>query len=86
MTVTIHYWLGVAVIATGAWFDPSPAGDLDVHGNANVLTKDVGTSRLAQGPSALSALCEIECWQAKPMPLTALDPPTFAARARKGAA
>ena len=77
---------GVAVIATGAWFDPSPDGALDVHGNANVLTKDVGTSRLAQGPSALSALCEIERWQAQPVPMKALEPPAFAANARAGAA
>ncbi len=43
---------GVAQICTGAWYDPDdPAGDdpLCVHGNPNVLTRDIGTSALAQG-------------------------------------
>ena len=50
---------GVAVIETGAWFDPADDG-LERHGNPNVLTLDIGTSRLAQGPSALSVLVEVE--------------------------
>ena len=33
---------------------------LDRHGNPNVLTLDKGTSRLAQGPSAQTALVELE--------------------------
>ena len=45
---------GVVVMATGAWFDPRDAA-LERHGNPNVLTRDEGTSRLAQGCSALSA-------------------------------
>jgi biotin/methionine sulfoxide reductase len=52
---------GVVVMSTGAWFDPGPGG-MDRHGNPNILTVDVGTSRLAQGPSALSVLVEIEKW------------------------
>lgn len=43
---------GVIHLPTGAWFDPGPDSDgrdLCVHGNPNVLTRDVGTSRLAQG-------------------------------------
>ena len=46
---------GVIQLPTGAWYDPAEPGDLgslDKHGNANVLTQDVGTSKLAQGPSA----------------------------------
>ena len=31
---------------------PGRDGSLDVHGNPNVLTLDIGTSRLAQGPSS----------------------------------
>jgi biotin/methionine sulfoxide reductase len=54
---------GVAAMATGAWFDPAEeAGAPERHGNPNVLTLDLGTSRLAQGPSALSALVEIARW------------------------
>src|SRR6185437_11154091 len=67
----------VAVMATGAWFDPAEeAGEPELHGNPNVLTLDVGTSRLAQGPSALSALVQIERFEAQPRPLTAMQPPT----------
>ena len=50
---------GVVAMATGAWFDAD--GDrIERHGNPNVLTLDVGTSRLTQGCSALSALVEVE--------------------------
>ena len=54
---------GVVELATGAWYDPADpqtVGGLDRHGNPNVLTADIGTSRLAQGPSAHSALVELE--------------------------
>ena len=54
---------GVIQIATGAWYDPIDTDDergLDVHGNPNVLTRDVGTSRLGQGPTAHSCLVDIE--------------------------
>ena len=54
---------GVAMMATGAWFDPlqpGVPGSLCVHGNPNVLTPDVGTSRLGQGPSAQSCLVQVE--------------------------
>ena len=43
---------GVIQLPTGAWYDPAdPEEDnpLCVHGNPNVLTRDVGTSALAQG-------------------------------------
>ncbi len=54
---------GTVTIATGAWFDPvewDSQNHLDKHGNPNVLTLDVGTSRLAQGTSAQSTLVEVE--------------------------
>jgi biotin/methionine sulfoxide reductase len=38
-----------------------------VHGNPNVLTRDVGTSTLAQGTSAHSCLVEVEL-RAGPLP------------------
>jgi len=56
---------GVATMSTGAWFDPEEPGvpgSLCVHGNVNVLTQDVGTSRLGQGPSAHSCLVQVERW------------------------
>ncbi|ANN68333.1 molybdopterin-dependent oxidoreductase [Bordetella bronchialis] len=52
---------GVLVMSTGAWFDADDA-TLERHGNPNVLTPDIGTSRLAQGSSALSTLVDIEPW------------------------
>jgi biotin/methionine sulfoxide reductase len=57
---------GVATMSTGAWLDPlepGVPGSLCVHGNVNVLTQDVGTSRLGQGPSAHSCLVDVERWE-----------------------
>ena len=67
---------GVAVMSTGAWYDPADAGaaPLERHGNPNVLTRDLGTSRLSQGPSALSILVEIERWDGD-RGLAAHEPP-----------
>ncbi len=49
---------GVISLSTGAWYDPDAEG-VDQQGNPNVLTKDVGTSRLGQGSSAHSCLVEV---------------------------
>ena len=54
---------GVVQLATGAWFDPvqpGEVGSLDKHGNPNVLTRDKGTSKLAQSCAAQTTLVEIE--------------------------
>lgn len=51
---------GVATLPTGAWYDPDDDLGIERHGNPNVLSLDVGTSSLAQGPSAQSCLVEIE--------------------------
>jgi biotin/methionine sulfoxide reductase len=72
----------VAVMSTGAWFDPQEAGvpgSLCVHGNVNVLTQDVGTSRLGQGPSAHSCLVEVERWTAPLPDITVHRQPTIEA-------
>jgi biotin/methionine sulfoxide reductase len=69
---------GVVQIATGAWFDPlvpGEIGSLDKHGNPNVLTQDRGTSKLAQGPVAQSALVEVQKFAEPAPPITAFDPP-----------
>jgi len=50
---------GVLILSTGAWFDPDYEINLDLHGNPNVLTKDIGTSELAQGPTSHTCLVEI---------------------------
>lgn len=53
---------GVVVMATGAWFDPgfgAERHELEQAGNPNVLTLDIGTSPLTQGPNAMSCLVEV---------------------------
>ncbi|MFZ1727453.1 MAG: molybdopterin-dependent oxidoreductase [Albidovulum sp.] len=49
---------GVVALPTGAWFG-NPGDNIDPHGNPNVLTRDVGTSRLGQGCSAHSTLVDV---------------------------
>ena len=74
---------GVAVLPTGAWFDPlDPAQDnsLEKHGNPNVLTLDKGTSRLTQGCSAHTALVEVELFKGELPRVTAFDPPLLIAK------
>ncbi|QIB34602.1 molybdopterin-dependent oxidoreductase [Ancylobacter pratisalsi] len=74
---------GVVQMATGAWFDPvhpGVPGSLDAHGNPNVLTHDIGTSSLSQGPSALSCLVEIEAFNAPLPELSIGAPPPFIER------
>jgi biotin/methionine sulfoxide reductase len=69
---------GVVMMATGAWFDPlepGVPGSLCVHGNANVLTADIGTSRLGQGPSAQSCLVEVEPFEGPLPPVRVHQPP-----------
>lgn len=54
---------GVVLIATGAWFDPGFGQawrDHDRAGNPNVLTLDIGTSSLTQGPNAMSCLVQAQ--------------------------
>ena len=69
---------GVVQMSTGAWYDPlSPgeSGSLCKHGNVNVLTPDIGTSQLAQGPISHTCLVEIEGFKGVLPALTAFDPP-----------
>jgi biotin/methionine sulfoxide reductase len=65
----------VVVMPTGAWFDPQDAA-LERHGNPNVLTLDVGTSKLAQAPSALSALVDVALWDEALPPVMAHRSPS----------
>ncbi len=56
----------VVELPTGAWFDPiykDNEQSLEVHGNPNTLTADVGTSRLAQGCAAHSCLVDIKLFE-----------------------
>ena len=74
---------GVVQLATGAWYDPVEPGaatTLDRHGNPNVLTLDRGTSRLAQGPIAHTALVEVERFRGEPPAVRAFSPPPLQGR------
>ena len=53
---------GVVRLSCGAWYDRASEAENApcVHGNANVLTRDQGTSQLSQGPSSATALVEVE--------------------------
>ena len=50
----------VAVLPTGAWFTPGGNDGLDLAGNPNALTRDIGTSSFGQGCSAHTCLVRIE--------------------------
>ena len=51
-----------------------PTGALCAHGNPNVLTADVRTSRLSQGCTGQHVLVQIERFDGPPPPVTAGQP------------
>ena len=72
---------GVIQLPTGAWYDPAdPSEDkpLCVHGNPNVLTKDVGTSSLAQGCTGQLTTVQVERFDGNLPPIQAFEPPVAA--------
>jgi biotin/methionine sulfoxide reductase len=69
---------GVVQLATGAWYDPEdPEEDqsLCVHGNPNVLTRDIGTSSLAQGCTGQLTTIEVARFDGNLPPIRAHAPP-----------
>ncbi|EMM7667131.1 trimethylamine-N-oxide reductase TorA [Citrobacter freundii] len=69
---------GVIRIHEGAWYSPQEggkAGTLCTYGDPNVLSADIGTSQLAQGPSAHTVLVEVERYQQKAPQVTAFGGP-----------
>jgi biotin/methionine sulfoxide reductase len=70
---------GVVRLSCGAWYDPVDAGEAATcaHGNANVLTRDQGTSRLGQGPSSATVLVEVERYSEPVPPVRAFDVPAL---------
>jgi biotin/methionine sulfoxide reductase len=71
---------GVVKLSTGAWFDPGEGYQgrgLELHGNPNALTLDVGASSLSQGCAAQTCLVQIERWQADLPPLRAHAAPAL---------
>lgn len=69
---------GVVQLPTGAWYDPEDPTEekpLCVHGNPNVLTRDIGTSALAQGCTGQLTTVRIERFDGPPPKLQAFEPP-----------
>jgi trimethylamine-N-oxide reductase (cytochrome c) len=68
--VTPRMRRGVVMLQEGAWYDPDEPGRPSAmckHGLINVLTLDKGTSKLAQGNVANTALVQIEKYH-QPLP------------------
>lgn len=68
----------VVVLPTGAWFDPEDSqveGSMDIHGNPNILTRDVGSSKLGQGCTAHSCLVDVEKYTGKLPPIKVFSLP-----------
>ena len=71
---------GVVRLPTGAWYDPEDADEdnpLCVHGNPNVLTRDIGTSSLAQGCSGQLTTVQVERFGGNLPPIKTFDPPAL---------
>ena len=71
---------GVVQLATGAWYtssQPGVPGAVCVHGNPNVVTRDAGSSRLAQGPTAHTCLVEVARYEGDRPTIHPFDPPEF---------
>ncbi|MGF1996187.1 hypothetical protein, partial [Enterococcus casseliflavus] len=72
---------GVARMHTGAWYDPSAPGIADcINGNVNVLTKDIGTSKLTQASSGARVAVSIAKYDGEVPPVRAYDGPRLASR------
>jgi len=78
LVVTNDLRPGVVQLSTGAWYDPADPSErppLCRHGNPNVLTADVATSRLSQACSGAHTLVEVVGYEGEPPPVRAWDPP-----------
>jgi biotin/methionine sulfoxide reductase len=67
---------GVVQLPTGAWYDPvDPEEEMPLcaHGNPNVLTRDVGTSALAQGCTGQLTTVQVERFTGNLPPIHAFD-------------
>ncbi|MEL6196516.1 MAG: molybdopterin-dependent oxidoreductase [Pseudomonadota bacterium] len=73
---------GCVFLWTGAWYDPDDGAPQHRcrHGNPNVLTHDLRTSSLTQGPAAHSAMVDLAKFEGPLPPVDAHRPPPFKAR------
>lgn len=78
VVISPDYVPGVIRIHEGAWYSPQKggkAGTLCTYGDPNVLSADVATSQLAQGPSAHTVLVEVERYQPQAPDVTGFGGP-----------
>jgi len=76
--VTERVRRGVVILHEGGWYDPEAPeqdGSRCKHGLVNVLTLDKGTSQLAQGNVANTALVEVKKYDGALPAVSAFDPP-----------
>lgn len=68
---------GVVSIQHGAWFEPenTPAGRIDVHGNANTIAIDVITSKIARGNVSSTGNVEVSLWKDEVPPVRVFNQP-----------
>jgi trimethylamine-N-oxide reductase (cytochrome c) len=72
---------GVLRLQEGGWYDPAEPktpGSVCRYGDVNVLSPDVGTSRLAQGTSAASIMADVEKFSGPVPPVGVFSTPVGA--------
>jgi biotin/methionine sulfoxide reductase len=71
----------VMQLATGAWFEPedrTAETAMCIHGNPNILTRDLGTSKLAQGCTGQITTVEVERFTGELPPVRIFERMMFA--------
>ncbi len=68
---------GIVRIHEGGWFAPldETIGSIDTYGDANTLTPDIGSSKLAQAVSANTCVVDFEKYEGEVPPVTAFGGP-----------
>ena len=69
---------GVLRLSEGGWYDPvepGKVGSLDAYGDANCLSVDIGTSKLAQGNCGHTAVADVEKFTGDLPPVTVFSTP-----------
>lgn len=82
LVVSEDYGPGVVRIHEGAWYGPQEGGKvgtLCTYGDPNVLTADIGASRLSQATTAHTALVDVEKFEGAIPAITAFGAPETAA-------
>ena len=74
---------GTVALHEGAWYDPENLGEAEKplckFGNPNVLTMDIGTSKLAQGNSPNTAILQVEKFNGEAPAVTVFTEPKYSA-------